>query len=115
MRTLSPMVDVAQYLGTGSDGDVVAQGGVALAALVSRAAECDALVQHAIIADDGGLPDDDSHGVVDEQATPDLRGGMNLDAGEKPGDLRENACDPCMPWFHSQCSGVCIHLACSPG
>ena len=67
---------------------------MALAAFVARAAECDTLVEHAVIAHHGGLSDHDPHGVVDEQAPPDSRGGVDFDAGEKTGDLRENACEP---------------------
>lgn len=79
--------NVAEHLGACAHGDVVAQGGVALAGLVTGAAERDALVEHAVVAHNGGLADDDAHGVVDKEVLADLCGGMNLDAGDVAGDL----------------------------
>ena len=64
---------------------------VALAGLVAGAAERDALVEHAVVAHNGGLADDDAHGVVDKEVLADLCGGMNFDAGDMTGDLREHA------------------------
>ena len=63
---------------------------MALAGLVTGAAERDALVKHAVVAHDGGFADDDPHGVVDKEMLADLCGGMNLDAGDVAGDLREH-------------------------
>ena len=63
-------LDVAEHLGAGAHRDVVAKRRVALAALLARSAERDALVEHAVIAHHGGLADDDAHGVVDEETTP---------------------------------------------
>ena len=60
---------------------------MALAGLVTGAAERDALVKHAVVAHDGGFADDDPHGVVDKEVLADLCGGMNLDAGDVAGDL----------------------------
>jgi hypothetical protein len=80
--------NVAEHLGARAHGDVVAQGGVALAGLVAGAAECDALVEHAVVAHDGGFADDDAHGVVDKEVLANLRGRVNLDAGDVAGDLR---------------------------
>ena len=56
-----------------------------LAGLVAGAAERDALVEHAVVAHDGSLANNDAHGVVDKEALADLRGGMNLDAGDVAG------------------------------
>lgn len=53
------------------------------------ASERDTVIEHAVVADDCGLADDNAHAVIDEQATADLGTWMNLDSGEEPGDLRE--------------------------
>ena len=82
--------DVAEHLGTRAHGDIVAQGGVTLAGLVAGAAERDALVEHTVVAHNGGLADDDAHGVVDKEMLADLCGRVNLDAGDVAGDLREH-------------------------
>ena len=82
--------DVAEHLGARAHGDVVAQGGVALAGLVAGAAERNALVEHAVVAHDGGFADDDAHGVVDKEVLANLRGRVNLDAGDMTGELREH-------------------------
>ena len=63
---------------------------VALAGLVAGAAKRDALVEHAVVAHNGGFADDDAHGVVDKEMLADLCSGMNLDAGNVAGDLREH-------------------------
>ena len=77
--------NVAEHLGARAHGDVVAQGGVALAGLVAGTAERDALVEHAVVAHNGGLADDDAHGVVDKEVLADLRGGVNLNTGDMAG------------------------------
>ena len=63
---------------------------MALAGLVAGTAERDALVEHAVVAHDGGFADDDAHGVVDKEVLANLRGRVNLDAGDVAGDLREH-------------------------
>ena len=83
-------VNVAEHFCARAHGDVVAQGGVALAGLVAGAAECDALVEHTVVAHNGGLANDDAHGVVDKKVLADLRGGVNLNAGDMAGNLREH-------------------------
>ena len=64
---------------------------MAFAGLVAGAAERNALVKYTVVAHDGGLADDDAHGMVDKEVLADLCGGMNLDAGDVAGDLREHA------------------------
>ena len=76
-----PDVDRAQHLGARADQDVVAQGGVALAGVLAGAAQGDAVVDGAVVADLGGLAKDDAHAVVDEQPAADGGAGVNLDAG----------------------------------
>ena len=64
---------------------------MAFAGLVAGAAKRDALVEHAVVAHNGGLADDDAHGVVDKEVLTNLRGRVNLDAGDVAGELREHA------------------------
>jgi hypothetical protein len=52
---------------------------MAFALLPGRAAERDAVIQRAVVADLGGLTDDDAHAVIDEEPPPDARGRMDLD------------------------------------
>ena len=79
----------AEHLRTRRDQHVVADGRVALAGVLAGAAEGDAVVDGAVVADLGGLADDDAHAVVDEQALADLRTGVYLDAGHMPRKLRK--------------------------
>ena len=82
--------DVAQHLGSGPDNDVVAQGRMALALLITGAAERHALVEQHIVADLGGFPDDHAGAVVDEEPPPDGCARMDLDARKKAAELRNN-------------------------
>ncbi len=83
--------DVAQDVGVVADEDAVAEGGVALAVALAGAAERDALVEGDVAADDGGFADDHAGGVIDEEPPAEQRAGMDIDAGEEAGDLREHA------------------------
>lgn len=83
--------DVSQYLGAAANGYVVAQRRVALACLITGAAQSDALVERTVIANDRGLANDDAHGMVDEEVLADVCGGVNLDAGHMAGYLRNDA------------------------
>ena len=83
--------DVAEDVGVVADEDAVADGGVALAVALAGSAQGDALIEGDVAADDGGFADDDAGGVVDEEAAAEQRAGMDVDAGEEAGDLRENA------------------------
>ena len=62
---------------------------MALAVLLAGAAQRHALVHRHVVADYGGFTDDHPHGVVDEQPPSQLRAGVNINAGEEAGDLRE--------------------------
>src|SRR6185295_14177039 len=74
----------AEDLGPRSDHHVVPDGGMALLALHAGAAEGHALEDADVLADLGGFADHDPHAVVDEEAGPQDRGGVDLDAGEEP-------------------------------
>ncbi len=80
----------AEHLCAGRNEHVVADGRVALAGVLAGTAERNTVVNRAVVADLGGLADDDAHAVVDEQALADLRAGMDLDAGHMPRKLRES-------------------------
>ena len=83
---------------------------MALAGLVTGAAERDALVEHAVVAHDGGFADDDAHGVVDKEALADLCGRMNLDAGDVAGDLREHTGERAMSMLPEPMLGYVVPL-----
>jgi hypothetical protein len=44
-----------------------------------------------VVADLGRFADHDAHAVVDENSATEVSGGMDLDAGQEAGDLREQA------------------------
>src|SRR5207237_3127275 len=79
--------DRPQQLGAAADGDVVAEGRVALAALETRATERDPLLEGDAVADHGRLADDDAGAVVDEQLVADRRRRMDLAPGYGAGHV----------------------------
>ena len=74
-----------------ADQHVVADGGMALAVVLAGAAQGDAVVDQAVVADLGGLADDDAHAVVDDQAAADRGAGVDLNAGPEAGPLGDSA------------------------
>lgn len=102
--------DVAEHLGARAHGDVIAERWVAFAGLVAGAAERDALIEHAVVAHNGGLADDDAHGVVDKEVLANLRGRVNLDAGDVAGDLREHAGERAMSMLPEPVLGHVVPL-----
>src|SRR5262245_53646190 len=85
--------DRPEHYRADADDNIVFERGMALAALLARAAERHALVERDPIADFARLADHHAHAVVDEEAPADRRAGMDLDAGEKAADLRDQ------PWY----------------
>src|SRR5262249_1996063 len=90
--------DGPQDGGADADGDVVLDSGVAFHPPVvvvlppASRAQCHLMVQHDVVADLGRLADDHAGAMIYEEAPPDLRARMDLDAaGEDPGDLRDQA------------------------
>ena len=79
--------------------DVVAHGGMALAAAGARDAQGDLMIQIAIVANLRGLPDHHAHAVVDHQATAEPGGGVNLDPGEPAGNMGGEAAQQKQPVF----------------
>jgi hypothetical protein len=66
-----------------------------LRALVERGpAQGHTLVDRAVVADLRRLADHDAHAVVDEDAPADRRAGVDLDAGEKPRQMRDESPEP---------------------
>ena len=64
---------------------------MALAGFLAGAAQGDALVNEHVIAYFAGFADDDSHAVVDEEATADLCPGVDFDTGEGSRKLADDA------------------------
>ena len=71
--------------------NVIAERGMALAALFARAAERDTLIQRDVIADFARFADDHAHGVVDEETTADFRSRVNFHARHETSELARNA------------------------
>jgi hypothetical protein len=56
--------------------------------------EGDTVIQRAVIADLGGLADDNAHAVIDKKPPPDGGARMNFHAGEKTRGMRHRAAQP---------------------
>ncbi len=76
---------------------VVAEGRVALAVVLARAAERHALVQGAVVADFGRFADDHAHAVVDEQPLPDFGARVDFDSRLMPRALGDIPRDELVP------------------
>ena len=72
-------------LGARADHHAAAERGMALALVPRRAAERDAVIERAIVADLGRFADDDAHAVVDEHPPADGGARVDLDAGRRSG------------------------------
>src|SRR6185312_11647162 len=95
-----PNGDWPQHRRANANGDVILDGRVALDAPVAAmlppagSAERDLMIQHHVVANLRRLADDDARAVVDEEAPPDARPRMNLDAtGHQAGNLRDQPWD----------------------
>ena len=69
---------------------VVTDSRVTLARILTRTAQGHAVVDRAVVADLGGLADDDTHAVVDEQAAANGRARVDLHAGHGACKLRDH-------------------------
>jgi hypothetical protein len=83
--------DIAEDLRPRPYHYVVAERRVPLPLFLAGATERNALVEQAIVSDDGGFADDDAHPVIDEEPAPDLSARVNLDAGHQPRYLADDA------------------------
>lgn len=77
-RALSPTRNGPQHLCARTDEHVISKRRVTLALVFARAAERHTLIQCAVVTDNGGFADDDTHTVVDEQIFTDRRARVNL-------------------------------------
>ena len=84
----------AQHLGPGADDHVIFERGMTLAGVPARPTERHALVDRAIVADDGGLADSHAKAVVDEESPADTRAGMDLDPRDPARKMRDHARQP---------------------
>ena len=85
----------AQHLGASGHHHIAPQGGMALGALVQRgAAQRDAVVNGATIADHGGFANHHAHAVVDEDALANHRTGVDFNAGEPAPNVRDKTAQP---------------------
>src|SRR5699024_10856513 len=76
----------------------VAERGVTLGLLERDTAQRDPVVEHAVVADLGGLADHHAHAVVDEEPATDTGAGVDLDPSEESRELTEYARhDPSRP------------------
>src|ERR1035437_5853286 len=76
--------NVAQNLSARTDDHSIANRGMSLELFLAGTAERSALIQRDVIADDRSFSDDDTHAMINEQTTPNLRSRMNLDPGQPP-------------------------------
>jgi len=82
-----PDDDRSKYLGTGSDGDIILDGGVALGLGEDLPTEGDSVIEHNPFANFCGLSDDYAHAMVYKEAAADSCPRVNLDSGEKAVEL----------------------------
>ena len=80
---------MAEHLCARSEHYIVANGRMSFARLFASTTQGYTLVYRDVIADNTGFPNNHSHAVVNENAPPNLRSRMDLDAGEEARHLRE--------------------------
>ena len=74
----------------GRQQHIVPDRGMAFAGIFPGAAQRHAMVNHDIITDFGGLPDNDPHTMVNEQTMPDRCPRMDLDSGQETPQMRKH-------------------------
>ena len=89
--------DRPEHLRPSPDNNAVLQGGVALRLCQHLPTQGHPVIEHAVIADFGGLPDDDAHAVVDEEPSPDGGPGVDFHTAGEPGNLGEGAGQELVP------------------
>src|SRR5882672_8565870 len=89
--------DRAENFRPGPHHHAFAEGGMAFALVPRRAAERDAVIERAVIADLRRLADDYAHAMVDEKTPPDRSAGMNLDAGQPARQMGNEPRQPSQP------------------
>ena len=76
--------DRPEDLRAGAYDDSVAERRMAFRGLQRRPTQCDAVIEHAVVADLRRFADDHAHAVVDEEPPPDGRPGMDFDPRDRP-------------------------------
>ena len=79
--------DAAENFCPRPDHHMIPQGGMALAALFTGAAERHALKQRDVVSDFGGFSDHHTHTMIDKKRGADLCTRMNLDSGQPSREL----------------------------
>ena len=83
--------DIAQDLCAGTENHIIFDRRVALALVESATSQGDAMINGYIIANDGGFTDDNSHPMVDKDATADSRAGVDLNSGARASVISQQA------------------------
>ena len=81
----------AEHRRADADDRVILDRGMSLAALLPRPAQGDPLVHGDVVADRSGLTDDDAHTMVDEDSLTNSGSRVNLDPGDRPIQLGQQA------------------------
>src|SRR3990167_8998071 len=91
-----------QHLGTSTNHDAIFQRRVTLTFVPAGATKGHPLIKGDVIADFGGLTDDNAHAVIDKEASTDLRARMDFDASHPAAEVRHPARQP-LPATPPQC------------
>jgi hypothetical protein len=75
--------DIAQHFRACPNHDAVFQRGVAFAATFSGTTQRHLLIEHDIVANDGGFADDDAETMIDEESAANLGGRVDFNASKK--------------------------------
>ncbi len=89
--------DRAEYFCAHADQHPISERGMAFGALDARSPQGDLVVEQDVVADDGGLSDDDAHAVIDKEAAAYRGTGMDLDPGKKAADLGDSPREQAKP------------------
>ncbi len=81
--------DVAQYFRARTDIDAIFQGRMTFDIGRSSSSQSDAVIELAVISDNGRFANDDTHAVVDHEPFADLRSRMNFDPRFMTGPVRD--------------------------
>jgi hypothetical protein len=82
---------IPENLSPHSNGHLWLEGGVALTSRFSGSTEGHALIQRAVVAHNRSFANDDSHAMINEHALTDACAGMDLDTGEEPAKVADEA------------------------
>src|SRR5215469_3911117 len=83
----------SKYLRVRTDNNAVAEGRMTLFLTQRGPAERHALIKRAVVADFGGLADNNPHAMINEYAAADASAGVNFNPSQHPADVRSEP--PC--------------------